>query len=71
MGPAFDTQGILEGTDEMSTNEEPPCKSSHKHDWFKLGIEDNGDNVHRCGTCMTRKYVKQNGKIVYDIPNDE
>ena len=53
---------------QTDKDKEPPCRSDYEHNWFMMGVEDNGDNVWLCGTCMTRKYVKKNVKIEYEAP---
>lgn len=46
----------------------PPCRSGMEHSFFVLGIEDNGEEVSRCGSCMTLKYVAPGGAVRYVVP---
>lgn len=48
-------------------DKEPPCTPTTTHDWFVLGIEDSGEEAARCGSCMTRRYTKPNGKVRYEL----
>jgi hypothetical protein len=47
--------------------EEPGCRSPHTHSWFHLGREDNGEEVSRCGSCLSLKYEKD-GRVRYEVP---
>ena len=46
--------------------EEPPCRNGYAHDFVPLGVEDNGEKVSRCGSCMTLKYEAENGGVRYE-----
>ena len=46
---------------------EPDCNRTH--DWFCLGVEDNGEIVHRCNNCMALRYDDAEGTVLrYQVP---
>lgn len=47
----------------------PKCKAETGHWWADLGKQDNGEQVHRCGSCLTFKYVKD-GVERYEAPKE-
>jgi len=48
--------------------EEPICTKAPQHYWHELGVEDNGEVVHRCGNCLVLKYVGENDEVRYEVP---
>jgi hypothetical protein len=48
--------------------DEPPCRPGYEHGFADLGKEDNGEQVSRCGTCMTVRYVAEGGAVRYEVP---
>ena len=44
------------------STEEPICLTRDRpHSWAKLGKEDNGEEVSRCGNCLVHKYEGKDG----------
>lgn len=47
-------------------DEEPTCKQP-QHGWHELGVEDSGETVSRCGSCMALKYVDAEGNERWEV----
>ena len=44
--------------------EEPACPKAPQHSYQFLGVEDNGERVHRCGNCLLRKFTDANNAVL-------
>lgn len=52
----------------IQTDQEPVCKAGGQHVYFVLGIEDSGEEVARCGNCLTLKYT-QGQQVRFEVPS--
>lgn len=50
----------------IEVDEEPTCKQP-QHGWHVLGVEDSGETVSRCGSCVALKYADTEGNLRYEV----
>lgn len=45
---------------------EPKCTAGFRHDFVKLGTEDNGEVTWRCNTCLALKYIAPDRSVRHE-----